>query len=74
MFPRGAAEGNIEIQGKQNELSLEGVIKRRTTTATAVVVQHSRVTVHCYPLTSYILHCCPLRDFWRETVLFLDVM
>ena len=30
---------------------------------TAVVGQHSRVTVHCYPLTSYILQCCSLRDF-----------
>ena len=30
---------------------------------TAVVGQHSRVTVHCYPLTSYIPKCCPLRDF-----------
>ena len=30
---------------------------------TAVVGQHSRVTEHCYPLTSYILQCCSLRDF-----------
>ena len=30
---------------------------------TAVVSQHSRVTVQCYPLTSKILQCCPLRDF-----------
>ena len=21
-----------------------------------------------YPLTSQILQCCPLRDFWRETI------
>ena len=30
---------------------------------TAVVGQHSRVTVHCYPLTSWILHGFQLRDF-----------
>ena len=30
---------------------------------TAVVGQHSRATEHCYPLTSYILQCCSLRDF-----------
>ena len=26
MFPRGVAEGNIEIQGKQNELFPEGPV------------------------------------------------
>ena len=30
---------------------------------TAIVGQRSQVTVHCYPLTSWILQCCPLRDF-----------
>ena len=33
---------------------------------------YSRVTVHSYPLTSQILQCCPLRDFWRQFLL-LDV-
>ena len=35
--------------------------------------QQSRVTLHCYPLTSF-LHCCPLRDFWQKAVLLLDVV
>ena len=26
MFPRGAAEGNVEIRGKQNELFPEGPV------------------------------------------------
>ena len=31
------------------------------------------VTVpYCYPLTSYILQCCPFRDVLRETLLLLD--
>ena len=33
---------------------------------TAVVGQHSRVTVHCYSLTSKMLQC------WRENVSQLD--
>ena len=37
---------------------------------TAVVGQHLRVTVHCYPLTSMLL----AQRFWRETVSLLDVM
>ena len=41
---------------------------------TAVVDQHSRVTVHCYPLTSYILQLLLAQRFWRETVSLLDVM
>ena len=32
----------------------------------AVVGQHSPVTVRRYPLTSKILHCCPLRDFGEK--------
>ena len=32
----------------------------------AVIGQHLQVTVYCYPLTSQILQCCPLRDFGRK--------
>ena len=33
------------------------------------------VTVHNYPLTSYILQCCPLRDFGgKQFHLILDIM
>ena len=42
---------------------------------TAVVRQKSRVTVHNYPLTSYILQRCPLREFGgKQFHLILDVM
>ena len=33
---------------------------------TAVVDQHSRMTVLCYPLTSKSLQCCSLRDSGRK--------
>ena len=32
-------------------------------TETLAVSQNQQVTVHCYPLASQILLCCPLRDF-----------
>ena len=35
---------------------------------TAVVGQHSRVTVHCYPLTSKNVAMLPAHWFWRESV------
>ena len=42
---------------------------------TAVVGQHWRLTVHCYPLTSQILQCSlPTQRFRRATVSLLDVM
>ena len=45
-------------------LTVKPVLQLRSVLrVTAVIGQHSRVTVHCYPLTSYILQCCPLRDF-----------
>ena len=50
------AQGNFDVQLCTFTCSL-------CSRAVAVVGQHSRVTVHCYPLTSQILQCCPLRDF-----------
>ena len=41
---------------------------------TAVVGQHSRVTVHRYSLDVIDFAMLPAEKFWRETVLLLDVM
>ena len=40
---------------------------------TAVVGEHSRVTMHCYPMTSDFA-MLPTQRFWRETVSLLDVL
>ena len=40
---------------------------------TEVISQHSRVTLHCYPRTSFFA-ILPSQRFWRETVSLLDVM
>ena len=56
LFPENP-EGSVFIAGNfeaGNSLNLA---------VTAFVGQHSRVTVHCYPLTLKIFQCCPLRDF-----------
>ena len=41
---------------------------------TAVICQHLRVTLWCYPLTPYIFAVLPAQKFWRETVSLLDVI
>ena len=39
-----------------------------------LILEAMNVKRVCYNyLTSKILQCSPLRDFWRETVLLLDV-
>ena len=40
---------------------------------TAVVGEHSRVTMHCYPMTSDFA-MLPTQRFWRETVSLSDVL
>ena len=83
---RVVTEGNIEILG--NKLTLSRGTSRKVIcyisgnfeagnsldlAVTAVVVQHSRITVHCYPLSSQIA-MLPAHRFWRETVSLLIVM
>ena len=52
---RGGAEGNIErFVYKFMKINLASG-------------QHSRVTVHCYPMTSsQIFQCCPQRFWWKR--------
>ena len=63
---------NSMFLGKQNELFPEGPVFKRFVIQLEIVKLKfikprcnggCRSTVHCHPLTSLILQCCPLRDF-----------